>query len=268
MAYAPSPTDDYLGPMVHTTAHYDYTIYHQLVQTFDDQGFDAIDPAHPLIKQLEDHLRANRQYVHVMDLVKLQVVFRASTSRELFGLEPEDIHIGTFFSRTFPIDQKRHSLIRARTLQMVQDLFIQQEGQVVQSAIFRQPDANSAAINVLFQLYAFHSLAGPGRVMGLLVLTNVTGMTQHDPSLHYYLGNDLSFFRYPDEVLLQQGLLYSKREMEILRLIAQRLESDQIAERLFLSVNTVNTHRRNILRKAGKSSTHELVIELKEMGLL
>lgn len=254
--------------MVHTAARYDYAIYHELVRTFDEQGYEAIDPAHPLIEQLEGHLRANRQYFHLMDLVKLQVVFRSRTSLELFGLEPEAIHIGTFFTRTFPIDQKRHSLIRAKTLQTVQDLYIQREGRVVQSAIFRQPDANGAPIPVLFQLYVFHSPARPGCVMGLIVLTDVTGITQLDPALHYYLGDHLSFFRYPDEALLQEGLLYSKREMEILRLIAQRLESDQIAEKLFLSVNTVNTHRRNILRKAGKSSTHELVIELKEMGLL
>ncbi|MCU0338583.1 MAG: response regulator transcription factor [Spirosomaceae bacterium] len=39
------------------------------------------------------------------------------------------------------------------------------------------------------------------------------------------------------------------RELEIIRLIAQELSTTEIAERLFISVGTVETHRHNILRK-------------------
>jgi DNA-binding CsgD family transcriptional regulator len=247
---------------------YDYDIYHELVRTFEKTGYGSIDPAHPLIDRLKDHLRANRQYFHILDLVKLQVVFKVDTCRELFGVDPEDIHIGTFFARTYPVDQKRHSLIRAKTLHAAQELFIRKEGHLVQSAIFRQPDATRNAIDVLFQLYIFQNAARPGYVMGLLVLTDLTGMALANTALHYYLGDDMSFFRFPDDALLKEGLMFTKRELESLRMIAQRLESDEIAKKLFLSVNTVNTHRRNILRKSGKNSIHELVIELKEMGLL
>jgi len=51
----------------------------------------------------------------------------------------------------------------------------------------------------------------------------------------------------------------SKREKEILKLILQGKKSKEIAGKLFLSVNTVNTHRRNILKKAGVKSAIELV---------
>jgi DNA-binding NarL/FixJ family response regulator len=39
------------------------------------------------------------------------------------------------------------------------------------------------------------------------------------------------------------------RELEIIRLIAQELSTTEIAERLFISIGTVETHRHNILRK-------------------
>jgi DNA-binding NarL/FixJ family response regulator len=39
------------------------------------------------------------------------------------------------------------------------------------------------------------------------------------------------------------------RELEIIKLIAQELSTAEIAERLFISVGTVETHRHNILRK-------------------
>jgi len=41
----------------------------------------------------------------------------------------------------------------------------------------------------------------------------------------------------------------TKREIEILRMIAEGLTSKQIADKLFLSVTTVNSHRTNIMKK-------------------
>jgi len=48
---------------------------------------------------------------------------------------------------------------------------------------------------------------------------------------------------------LPKHLLPSKREKEILDLIAVGCTSQQIADRLFISLHTVNTHRRNLMRK-------------------
>lgn len=41
----------------------------------------------------------------------------------------------------------------------------------------------------------------------------------------------------------------SEREIEIVKLIMQEYSSEQIAEKLFISKNTVDTHRKNILEK-------------------
>ncbi len=43
----------------------------------------------------------------------------------------------------------------------------------------------------------------------------------------------------------------TKRELEIIRLIAQEMSTPEIAEKLYLSTGTVETHRHNILRKLG-----------------
>jgi len=45
------------------------------------------------------------------------------------------------------------------------------------------------------------------------------------------------------------------RELEIVKLIAQELSSSQIADRLFISVGTVENHRHNILQKLGVKNT-------------
>jgi two-component system, NarL family, nitrate/nitrite response regulator NarL len=55
-----------------------------------------------------------------------------------------------------------------------------------------------------------------------------------------------------------KGVLTS-REVEILKLIAREHSSKQIAEILFISERTVETHRKNILRKTGANSLVGLV---------
>lgn len=51
----------------------------------------------------------------------------------------------------------------------------------------------------------------------------------------------------------------SERELEVLRLMAQGLGSQEIAGRLFISLHTVQSHRKSILYKLGLHSASEVV---------
>lgn len=52
----------------------------------------------------------------------------------------------------------------------------------------------------------------------------------------------------------------TEREIEILKLICESLTNEQIAEKLFISVETVKWHRANLLAKSGCSNSAGLVI--------
>lgn len=62
--------------------------------------------------------------------------------------------------------------------------------------------------------------------------------------------------------------LISKREMPVLKCMADGLSSKQIAEKLFLSINTVNNHRKSMLRKLNCSCSAELLTYAIKHGLL
>jgi DNA-binding CsgD family transcriptional regulator len=53
--------------------------------------------------------------------------------------------------------------------------------------------------------------------------------------------------------------ILSNREIEIAKLMGQKLSSDEIAEKLFISTHTVNTHRSNMLKKLKMEDTLELI---------
>ncbi|MBS1567433.1 MAG: response regulator transcription factor [Bacteroidetes bacterium] len=53
--------------------------------------------------------------------------------------------------------------------------------------------------------------------------------------------------------------ILSKREIEVLRLVCREYSNAEIAEKLFLSVSTVETHRKNLIAKLGVNNTVGLV---------
>ena len=57
----------------------------------------------------------------------------------------------------------------------------------------------------------------------------------------------------------EENKLLTDREREILKLVASEFSNKQIAEALFISERTVETHRKNIFRKTGTSSIVGLI---------
>lgn len=61
------------------------------------------------------------------------------------------------------------------------------------------------------------------------------------------------------EKVEQPKILFTKREKEILALIAEGLTSIKIGEKLFIAPSTVDTHRRNLIEKTGVANSKELI---------
>jgi DNA-binding CsgD family transcriptional regulator len=76
----------------------------------------------------------------------------------------------------------------------------------------------------------------------------------------------LHLFNNDDE--FNSDTLLTKRETEILGLVAQGLNSQDISERLFISVNTVNNHRQNILSKTRTENTTQALLYAKRVGII
>lgn len=60
----------------------------------------------------------------------------------------------------------------------------------------------------------------------------------------------------------------SPREYEVLQLITKGLKTNQIADQLHVSVHTINSHRKSILKKLNLKSPAELIVYALESGLV
>lgn len=67
----------------------------------------------------------------------------------------------------------------------------------------------------------------------------------------------LNGFKKRDEFIEKMKL--TKREVEIMSLIGKGKNTEDISEQLFLSLHTVRTHKKNIMKKLGMNTTAELV---------
>ena len=91
-----------------------------------------------------------------------------------------------------------------------------------------------------------------------------------------YLCNELSL-RMLDKVLVsavpppvpaQNPYRFSRRETEVLHLLAEGLTTSEIAERLFTSKRTIETHRQNMLEKSQARNAAALVKLAMSQGVL
>jgi len=71
------------------------------------------------------------------------------------------------------------------------------------------------------------------------------------------LANPMNKNRLEDRFLLQRKL--TKREYEVLELITRAMNNKEIAEKLYISDQTVGVHRKNIMRKLGVRNTVNLI---------
>ncbi len=111
----------------------------------------------------------------------------------------------------------------------------------------------------------------------------------HDLSIEFYVGIIAIFFtglgiwaglRLTSKKVIMVGPMFilnetelqrlgiSKRELEVLELIAKGLSNQEIADKLFVSLNTIKTHTSNLFLKLEVSRRTQAIQKAKELRLI
>lgn len=251
-----------------TSDYHDYNLFFKFIEAYTPSGFDGINPKDLLIEELEDLMEINNQFLYMADAIQMKIHFTSKGSKALLGIASDELSFYHFMEATHPSDIQRLNLGRAKIVKIAQDLFIAEKGYSILSTNYKYRIPSGKYSDFLVQCYLFYTAIPYKTVFFLKIHTNIDWYKRIKNGYHYYIGTDLSCFRYPDNDLLRKGNIFSTREFEILKLIASGLGSEEIAGKLFLSVHTVNTHRRNVLLKSGKTHISDLIYDLRDRGVL
>lgn len=238
----------------------------KFIDTYLPVGFEGISKEDPLMLQINAMMKKNKQFFYIGDMLQLKILYTCESVRETLGIEPSDFDPGYHMTTTHPDDLQRHSVARSKMFKLCNDLFRTGGDYEILSSNFRFQHAQGHYTNFLIQAYAFTSNVPRPTTYALFIGTDIDWFGPIKHGYNFYLGKDLSCFRVPDKELILTGCVFTDREYEVLKLIKEGLDSSQIGKKLFLSTHTIDTHRRNILKKTQHSTTSELIIDLQERG--
>jgi PAS domain S-box-containing protein len=109
----------------------------------------------------------------------------------------------------------------------------------------------SMRFNSRFSVFERHANGAPKLL--LCVALDITQQTETENELKALLRNMST----PEDDARVRSI--TRRELEVLQLIAQQYSTKQIADSLHISIPTVETHRRNLLRKINVKNTAGLI---------
>jgi len=245
-----------------------YNLFKEFIQTYSHSGYKGINRDDALMLELEKVMENNNQFFFIADIIHLQILFTSNRSAQMMGTEPDKVSPERFFEIRHPDEADKHILVRGKIFKAAHDLYYYGKGEMLLSTCSRIRNFEGKFTPLLSQIYFFYTEVPTKTVYMLEVQTVVNKYPKKLWANHHYFGNDMSYFRFPDENLLKTGNMFTDRQFEIIKLVAAGLSSEQIAKKLFLSNYTINTHRANILKKSGKAYISELIHDLQDQGLI
>jgi DNA-binding CsgD family transcriptional regulator len=104
-----------------------------------------------------------------------------------------------------------------------------------------------------------------------LILVKLTDISFFESTAYVnwsFKADNLDMDLFKEKVFSAYHDFFTTREVEIIKMIADNKSTKEIAKELNISDFTVSTHRKNILKKAQRHSTDELIIFCKRKGIL
>ncbi len=237
-------------------------------QQFDERALDYSILNHHIrfLDQLDD---LGNSAVSIFDLHKKDHVYISKNYAIIFGYDLEEIkrEEWDFLDRDFHPDDLIH-LLKAGIYFIKMGLSVPVETVKDFKLVYdyRRKNKNGEYIRVIEQQNVLE-LDKRGNVWLALSVLDISPDKDVQTPFRCRLVNSKTgeLFHFPPEGDLPR---LSKREREVLKLISKGLISKQIADKLFISVNTVNTHRQRIIEKLNVSNTAEAIKYASELGLM
>jgi DNA-binding CsgD family transcriptional regulator len=223
------------------------------------------------IRLLEQIAYVENSSVALYDMFSGKYVFVRNRFRDILNYDEQaaaDKGYSYFFSFMHPDDIPFTLDTCIRSMEFLQNVNPDERKDYKTVFEFRLKGSNSKYIRFIQQLVALE-LDRKGNIWLVLIIVDANPNQNNDKaplrSLINIKNGTTGFLADHDEEKSNQ---LTRREIEILGLLSKGMASKEIADQLFLSVNTVNNHRQNIIRKMDVNNTSEALAYASKIGIV
>ena len=221
-----------------------------------------------LHKRLLNIFQAGRHYYMIFNVFHAAFEFVSPEIKDVLGYEPDEMNAMFFMDSIHPDDKVYFLSYENRSTEFLKGLPLEKRGSYKYQHDYRMRTKDGSYVRLLHQILPIDYDAN-SYYRSLVLHTDISHIKTTGTPCFSIIGLDgePSHYNIQDtEIFTNSFDMFTRREREILKQIVEGRNSKQIADELYISLHTVNTHRKNILIKAECNSPIELIIKSVKQG--
>jgi len=225
----------------------------------DDFSFEI-----EVYKRLLGYFHVGQYYFYILNIAEQKMEFVSESVKTVRGIDPQDFTLDYVVDRIHPEDFPYFAAFEKKVASFFNALTSEQVLKYKVSYDYRSRKSDGSYMRVLQQTTTIQTDETGAVIRVLGVQTDITHLKKEKLSTLSFIGleDEPSFIDIAfSKVFLPSNEILTKREKQILKLMAEGKNSITIADELSLSKNTIITHRKNMLRKTDLHTTMDLVMK-------
>lgn len=229
-----------------------------------------------IVDQIASLFAAGSFYYFIFNLVTLEFDYVSEGTKPLLGIESKDFSIIKLFKILHPEDQQQMRYKESTSLNLKLNIIPKEHITKYKTVyLMRIKDKKGNYRIILHQVKAL-TISEDGKIQQTIgVHTDVTYLKIPFDHKISFIPIDSKLQSYHFEYLNNKYVLtngisgkFTKRENDIIKLLGQGKRVSEIAAILYISMHTVNTHKKNIFKKSNCNNSAELVVKCLREGFM
>lgn len=243
------------------------SFYNKVLKVWKDIAPE--DPGNVIPFEIEAHkkilnlFQAGPSYYFVFNVNKGEFMYISPEIKDILGYEADELSAYEFINKIHPEDQRYFIAFEEKLRQFFRTLTLEQISRYKIQYDFRVADKEGKYRQILHQMIIIQYDDNKNLERSLGVHSDISHIKYGGAPKLSFIGQDSepSYYEVPTDVtiFIPRKRTFTNREEQVLRRIIEGATSTRISEEMCISIHTVNSHRKNILKKSGCDSVTELI---------
>jgi len=207
-----------------------------------------------------------KQCMYIIDWTQYKITYHRGVEAML-GYSIEEFDIDLAFSYIHPDDEKIVSRIVKGTLKNALKIGFKEDNNYA-LVTYRYRKKDGSYITILRQSSPWELDDKGYFLSSLSTITDISFISNNHKVEWDIYASGLDHEDFKKGIFKEFIDFFTEREQQIIHCISKDCTNTEIADKLFISLHTVKTHRKNILRKANCHSSKELLDFCEKNGII